>query len=168
MLRSHARRLSAAWVMAPNRTGTIGDRHPRARLMAPRPPHGRSGQQEKGDDGQHCQGRTTSLTVISTSSWCIVLTPLVRLSPRPWLTASTLQHIAGGVVPADPPTGAPPVGQSTVAHPPVFGGSLGRVPEAVHATCPRQHTTPLAPNVWLWQGGRGSRRRAKVPRPKVG
>jgi hypothetical protein len=94
------------------------------------PQHGRSVQQEKDENAQYCQGRHHF-------THGDIHVPMVHgahtsrsLSPRPWLTALTLQHTAGGVAPADPSTGAPPVCRSMFAPPPVLGGGLGLAPRS--------------------------------------
>jgi hypothetical protein len=110
----------------------------------------------------------TSLQVISTSSGCIVFLPLVLCHPDPcsWPRRFNTQP---AVSPRRTPRSAAHRWVSRLWR--IHRCSVGAwclPPEAVHATCPRQHTNPLAPNVWLQQGGRGPGRRAKVPMPKVG
>jgi hypothetical protein len=113
----------------------------------PLPPPERSVQQEKHDDAQHRQGRH-HFTHCDIHGLMVHRSHASRsLSPRPLLTASTLQHTGGCVAQADPALGAPPVCRSIFAHPRVLGGGLVLAPEAVHATCPRQHTSPGAQRV---------------------
>jgi hypothetical protein len=127
------------------RPGGSDRRPPSARgSWPPLPPPERSMQQEKYDDAQHRQGRhhftPGDLHVLRLHR----ASASRSLLPRPWLTASPLQHTGGCVAPADAALGAPPVCRSIFAHPRVLGGGLVLAPEAVHATCPPQRTSPGA------------------------
>jgi hypothetical protein len=135
------------------------DRRPQSSrcLWPPLPPHERSVQQEKHDDAQHRQGRhhftPGDIHVLRVHRF-----PASRsLSPRPLLMASTLQHTAGCVAQADPAIGGPPVGQSTVAHPPVFGGGLVLAPRGRARHVPASAHQPS-----------GAERVAATGRPRAG
>jgi hypothetical protein len=106
------------------------DRRPKSSRGSrpPLPLPERSVPQEKHDDAQHRQGRH-HCTPGDLHGLRVHRAPASRsLTPRLWLTASTLPHTAGGVAPAAPALGGPPVGQPTCAPPPVCGGGLGLAP----------------------------------------
>jgi hypothetical protein len=111
------------------------------------PPPERSVQQEKHDDAQHRQGRHHLTPGDLHGSWCIVLMPLVLChqdhcsQPR---RCNTQPAVSRRRIPR------------SAAH--RWVSRLSRIhrcsvgawclpPEAVHATCPRQHTSPGAQRV---------------------
>ena len=98
------------------------------------------------------------------------------LSPRPLITASTLQRRGSFLAQVGPPIGSPRVGQSALSHPPWFRGGLGagdRRHGPLPVSTPRQ-CTPRArlrrPALWRptcgcgrRDAGRGVAGRAHVP-----